>query len=216
MGLPLTKSQFEDKVALVPFSTCHYWNGQANDQGYGLHNKTRAHRISYELHKGPIPDVIDGERVVVRHKCDTPLCVNPDHLELGTQRQNMRDAAERNRMPKGDKNKKTRLSEAQVQEVVSRLDAGEMPSPIAKDYGVAVSLISSIRFGRQRVMVSQKPTGRADRKISDDAAADIFQRMTSGESPSEIAADYGVKNSFVHDIKRGATYASVSGFRKAL
>ena len=56
------------------------------NKNIGNKKEERAHRISYRLHKGPIP-----KDIVVRHKCDVRLCVNPDHLELGTHQDNMND-----------------------------------------------------------------------------------------------------------------------------
>ncbi|UAW07638.1 hypothetical protein JJDCOOPL_00008 [Salmonella phage STP-SP1] len=89
----------------VDYNGCWNWKG-ATASGYGvivLNRKVAAehgvgrnyqtHRASYEIHHGPIP-----EGNVVRHKCDNKLCLNPDHLEVGTQRENIQDAIDRGRM----------------------------------------------------------------------------------------------------------------------
>src|SRR5262245_51840420 len=70
---------------------CQPWKGSRNQAGYGLvrvDGKTRlAHRVSFELANGPIP-----EGKIICHKCDNPPCVRPDHLYAGTHQDNARDA----------------------------------------------------------------------------------------------------------------------------
>lgn len=78
---------------------CWLWRGSKDGGGYGTLSTIRgfapakAHRVSWEMRNGPIP-----EGAYVCHRCDTPACVNPDHLFLGTQQQNMRDCAAKGRV----------------------------------------------------------------------------------------------------------------------
>lgn len=84
------------KIEFGAPSGCWLWSGGIIPDGYGtvyVDKKTKyAHRVAYETAKGPIPTGL-----YVLHKCDTPACVNPDHLRVGTQSDNMRDSIERGR-----------------------------------------------------------------------------------------------------------------------
>lgn len=89
-------ARFTEKYIPVPESGCWLWIGASTASGYGqmkcgrkLH---RAHRVSWELHRGPIP-----EGLMVCHRCDVPSCVNPEHLFLGTAKENYRDCVEKGR-----------------------------------------------------------------------------------------------------------------------
>lgn len=79
--------RFMRHVVPVPESGCWLWIGEWNDGGYGrlwIRGKNhQAHRLSYELHKGPIPDGL-----TIDHLCRVRCCVNPDHLEPVTMREN--------------------------------------------------------------------------------------------------------------------------------
>lgn len=88
-----TKSLLErllEKVVINKKTDCWEYQGGKNNIGYGMirdEKKMRtAHRVSYEEHKGPIPP-----RMCVCHTCDNPICCNPDHLWLGTLKQNTQD-----------------------------------------------------------------------------------------------------------------------------
>lgn len=103
-----------------------------------------AHRLSYELHYGPLPDL----SLFVCHHCDNPPCVNPNHLFLGTCADNLSDmwAKGRSGIQRGNK-PNTKLSAADVTDIRARLASGEMQKSIAASYGVQPRAIGDIKNG---------------------------------------------------------------------
>lgn len=95
-GAPLAV-RVEAHTSYVPICGCWLWTGALNNMGYGMlmvnGKRMLAHRASYEVNVGPIPDGL-----FALHACDTPSCVNPNHITLGTQTDNMRQAAARGRI----------------------------------------------------------------------------------------------------------------------
>lgn len=96
---------FLGKFVKASPDACWLWTAAINNQGYGTFSYRRpmrtvslAHRFSYEFYKGPIPDGLH-----VCHRCDTPRCVNPDHLFLGNRFDNLRDASNKKRFPAQNK-----------------------------------------------------------------------------------------------------------------
>lgn len=91
--------RFNEKYEINESTGCWLWHGSKDKDGYGKINinykNYRAHRLSYELFKDIIP-----EGLFVCHTCDTPNCVNPEHLFLGTNQDNMDDMVAKGRSPK--------------------------------------------------------------------------------------------------------------------
>ena len=102
-----------------------------------------AHRRSYEIANGTIP-----EGMMVLHKCDNRACVNPDHLYLGTQADNMRDMVARERRKgsgTGERNGRSKISQVQANEIRAIYAAAKMSQiKIGKLYGVSQFAISAI------------------------------------------------------------------------
>lgn len=135
------KERFEDKFIPVTESGCWLWTASVGSRGYGdfrINKKTvRAHRVSYELYIGQIP-----EGMCVLHKCDIRLCVNPDHLFLGTNANNSADMVAKGRVKRGAAHGMAKLTEKDVIEI---RNSEKLQKVLAKKHSVSRSHISVIR-----------------------------------------------------------------------
>lgn len=132
----------------TPFADgpCWEWRGNRECGGYGRFSmngkKVKTHRAAYETWVGPI-----HEGMVVRHMCDNPPCINPEHLELGTQKDNMRDRDERGRHTpvRGEKHGCAKLTWDNVNEIRSLWSTGNYTrKQLAEDFGVALTTIDKV------------------------------------------------------------------------
>lgn len=155
MGHPQTTVKaFYTKYEKGPAQKCWLWKSSTNGSygillihsgfknGRRLVKRFYAHRLAYELTMNVKPT----RSQVIMHTCDNPLCVNPRHLKLGTQRDNVRDAVNKGRRFQpdviGNKNGRTKLTEKQVLKIRRSLTSGRQ---VAAMYNVSPSLISKIR-----------------------------------------------------------------------
>lgn len=134
------KERFWKKVSIAGPDECWNWNGAIskckNGSGYGslcvLGRQVKAHRVSFAINKGAIP-----AGMFVCHKCDNRRCVNPAHLFLGTQSDNIRDCSAKGRMI-------TKLTKYDVFSIRHSRENGEKLKVIAARFGVSTTTVSAI------------------------------------------------------------------------
>lgn len=152
--MPATNpDRFWSKVDRRSADECWPWKGGQTVGGYGkVQIKGRtciAHRAAYEFTHGPIPhEDLEGNRVLVCHRCDTPLCCNPAHLRLGTSAENQGEMADRGRSMKGERNGQTSLTAEAVREIRRRYGVGERQVDLAAAFGVHQGTVSNIVRGK--------------------------------------------------------------------
>ena len=146
--LILIQKAYEERV--IKKEGCWGWNRVTFSKGYGKINTGKrkillAHRASWLIHNGKIPDGL-----WVLHKCDNPVCSNPDHLFLGTAKDNSIDCAKKNRknISYGTDRKHTKLNEEKVAKIKLYLEEKLSFSKIASLFNVSVGCIQQIKEGR--------------------------------------------------------------------
>ena len=125
---------------------CWEWQGGKGTRGYGtlrMNGVTYStHRLAWELSHGAIPSGLH-----VLHECDNPACCRPDHLFLGTARDNIHDCLRKGRFHHGENTGGARLSEADVR-VIRMLHPRMTYTEIGKRYGVNYGTIKAIVLGK--------------------------------------------------------------------
>jgi hypothetical protein len=163
--------KFHEAYTPLPETGCWLWDACGGKTRYGtLYDSSskkmiRATRFIYEQAHGKIPD-----GMVVRHKCDVSLCVNPDHLEIGTQADNVRDTVDRGRVDcrKGEENGRSKLTEDDVKYIRSVLKksdpskpksrwVGADPKELAEKYGVRRETIYDVAKGSKWPHIEYDP-----------------------------------------------------------
>jgi len=153
MGRSVPIDERLDKYSIPePNSGCLLWFGPTTGSGYGalgVNGKTElAHRLNWQRHNGPIP-----AGMFLCHKCDTPQCIEPTHLFLGTQKDNLRDRNSKGRHIYGAMHKCSKLTET---DVLGILASNETLAVLATRYGVSTHLVWRIRTGKNWPHLSRK------------------------------------------------------------
>jgi hypothetical protein len=203
-------SRFEKKFIREANDGCWLWIGATVRGGYGsigiAGSRTRsAHRVAWELYKGPL-----NATQWVLHRCDTPACVNPQHLFLGTPGANAADRAQKGRSAKqfGEANPRSRLSEAQVLAIRADNRPGRRLAPL---YGVTPATIQSVRNGqtwKHLAVAGMRSVGNAGmyngkRKLNE---AQVAQIRASPLGYRKLAKQFGVDRTTIRNVKTNKSW----------
>ena len=139
------EARFWERVAKS--DGCWLWTGPSSDNGYGRIGKggrgggvEYVHRLSYEMHRGPIPPGMQ-----VCHTCDVRRCVNPNHFFLGNHADNMHDAMRKGRIDtRGAGNAMSTITTEQALEIRERHDRGEGGASISRAMGITVGIVRRV------------------------------------------------------------------------
>ena len=169
-----------------------------------------AHRYSYHYHNGPI-----GAGLMVCHTCDNPRCVNPEHLFLGSAKDNMQDkiAKGRSRIPKGENSHYAKITDA---DAVLILRDPRPYKQIALDYGLTVGGVSDIKNKNSWTHLGIEPVKgnhrNHDKRGKSDTftEADIRYIRTSTDRSIDLAVKYGSNPQTICDIRKRRSWKHVA------
>lgn len=151
LGDPELQQRFMSKVSFEALTGCWLWTGAPSDNtpsgGYGRFRydgrQYKAHRFSWLLHRGPLAD---GEHVL--HHCDTPACVNPEHLFIGDNAANVADRVEKGRTSwkarQGEAHPMRKIDEGAVREIRQRHSDGARQCDLAVEFGLHRATVCEI------------------------------------------------------------------------
>jgi DNA-binding CsgD family transcriptional regulator len=195
---PPVIDRFWEKVVKTP-NGCWEWTAYKNKKGYGYFsvdgNAITAHRFSYLHFNGEI-----SEGLHVLHKCDNPSCVNPEHLFLGTNQDNVNDKVSKNRHPKG----KTHVFSTLTDEVLETILELRKQNKSTKEIGAVVGLHKStiskyLKFYLGDSGVKTRGSGKVTRKKLED----MWMLIASGATNNEMGEILGVTYRTISEWRNG-------------
>lgn len=151
---------FNRKYEVDRKAGCWIWTASTAGKGYGqikipgTRRQIYAHRLSYLIHRGDIPD-----GMMVCHRCNTPRCVNPKHLFLETGKGNLQDMKAKDRHLRGTRNKQAKLTEPDVERIHDLHESGWSTHRIAEQFPVGQMTIWRIVNGLRWERVYKKRRG---------------------------------------------------------
>lgn len=227
--------KFVKRINISDQDLCWNFSSSLDNEGYGrisyMRNQFKAHRLSYLLHYKELPN-----NKIVCHTCDNPQCVNPKHLFLGTQKDNIEDMVRKGRnvighIIKGIKLKGQKISEA-TRAKLSAIHKGKPKGPmkeetkkklrqinLGKTYSDEikrkVSLASQNRSEETKSKLSERQKERHARGDYANSTLTVEQvieikKLLQTMMPKEIAKIFNVNPSNIYNIKKGKTWKHIS------
>lgn len=137
-------AKFHSKFTQKESCECWEWIAAKGRHGYGhfsFAGKTRqSHRVAFAIYFGSVPDLL------VCHKCDNPSCVNPDHLFLGTDKDNLNDSYSKRR-------RSVKISPEAWNRIIEQIQSGRSHREVADEFGVthqAITYIKKAKLGKEQ------------------------------------------------------------------
>lgn len=188
---------YNEKDLIIQVSQKGCWeviSHKTDNNGYGQYKKKRTHVLMYEKYIGKIP-----KGMVIRHKCDNPICCNPFHLEIGTQKDNCKDMFDRNRNP--------------------NYITKELAVKIAKEYGTAKEIAK--KFNVSETVVYHVKNGDTWNEYTKDVLTplskkkklnkeDIIDIYTSSLNGAKISKKYNISPNTVYDIRNKRIWLNIT------
>lgn len=193
--------------AVVVESGCWEWQAATRSNGYGAfgvmkdgrHVVRGAHVVAYALANG-----VELPESCVLHRCDNRCCINPDHLFLGTQRDNIDDMRSKGRHCYGVRRNNAALKDSSVAFIRSAYrDETHTNAQLSDIFGVSPQVVSSVAYGRTWRHVPGSLHSVSRSKLDERSVKEIRALHAAGRRTKDLAASYGVSTSTISNIIAG-------------